>query len=282
VVNSETGVYKSNVPSPTGIPSDPALAGYGALQAKELAEKLITLNPPIEKFISSPFYRCIQTLYPTLDRLAALHPSSPEPKIYGENGLGEWYGTARFDHPSPASPELLKKLFPRYDVTYEPAIIPSTKGETIDGLHDRAAYTLDRIIEQCDQEDVRAIVICTHAATLYAIGRALTGRMPKDVAEEDFRPFTCGISKFVRRSMATMRNENTQPLELWKGQGTPIPKIEWRGGKGVGGGWDCVVNGDCSHLSGGEERGWYVCPKYIYTFSRLEGVLIGKQEIFGR
>jgi transcription factor C subunit 7 len=25
---------------------------------------------------------------------------------------------------------------------------------------------------------------------------------------------------------------------------------------GVGGGWECTVNGDCSFLSGGEERGW--------------------------
>jgi transcription factor C subunit 7 len=195
-----------------------------------------------------------------LDKLATLHPSEPEPKIYGENGVGEWYGMARFDHPSPAQPELLNRLLPRYDVNYKPAIVPSTKGETIGDLHNRTAYALHRIIQQCDEEGVKAIIICTHAATLYAIGRALTGRMPDDIGEEDFRPFTCGISKFVRRENATRQGENIAPVQPWQGEGSPIPTVHWRGGNGVGGGWDCVVNGDCSHLSGGEERGWYVPP----------------------
>ena len=35
-----------------------------------------------------------------------------------------------------------------------------------------------------------------------------------------------------------------------------VPKVDWRAGKGVAGGWDCVINGDCNHLEGGEERGW--------------------------
>lgn len=35
-----------------------------------------------------------------------------------------------------------------------------------------------------------------------------------------------------------------------------VPKADWRAGKGVAGGWDCVINSDCSHLEGGEERGW--------------------------
>jgi transcription factor C subunit 7 len=268
-VERDTGIYHSNIPSPTGIPSDPALAGYGAQQARELAEHLVTLSPPIERFYSSPFYRCIQTLYPAVEKLAALraggsdgdvptNASAPRPqpelKIYAENGLGEWYGTARFDHPSPAKPEVLTALFDRFEMAYRPAIVPSTKGETIEELHDRTAYALQRVIERCDAEGVRSVVVCTHAATLYAVGRALTGRMPADVTEEDFRPFTCGLSKFVRRAGAA---EGMQPpVELWKGVGSPIPETHWRGGRGVGGGWDCEINGDCSFLSGGEERGW--------------------------
>jgi transcription factor C subunit 7 len=191
-------------------------------------------------------------LYPTLDKLSALKPDLPEPQIYGENGLGEWYGTARFDHPSPATPTLLKKLFPRYNTSYKPVIIPSTKGETIDDLHNRTAYALHRVIEQCDREDIKAIIICSHAATIYAIGRALTGRMPEDVTEEDFNTFTCGLSKFVRRGVES----DTVPVGSWQGVGAPIPKVDWRDGKGVGGGWTCEMNGDCSFLSGGEERGW--------------------------
>jgi transcription factor C subunit 7 len=150
---------------------------------------------------------------------------------------------------------VLKSLFPRYELHYTPTIIPDTKGETIDALHDRTAYALHRIIERCDAEGVKAIVICSHAATLYAIGRALTGRMPADVAEEDFRTFTCGLSRFVRRRSGA-RDGSAQEVEVWRGPSYPPPKIAWRGGNGVGGGWECVLNGDCSFLSGGEERGW--------------------------
>lgn len=181
-----------------------------------------------------------------------------ELKVYGDNGLGEWFGTAGFDHPSPASPAVLHKLFPRYELEYKPTIIPDTKGESISDLHDRTAYALHRIVEDCDRQGVRAIVICTHAATLYAVGRALMGRMPRDVGEEDFRAFTCGLSKFVRRSGSSGGEPQGggEEVEKWKGIGNPIPRVQWKNGRGVAGGWDCEVNGDCSFLSGGEERGW--------------------------
>jgi transcription factor C subunit 7 len=180
--------------------------------------------------------------------------SDPEThKIRGENGVGEWYGMARFDHPSPAEPAVLKKLFERYDEQYRPFIKPSVCGESIDELHDRTAYALHKIIEKSDREGVKAILICTHAATLIAIGRALTGRMPEDSSDEDFRPFTCGLTRFVRKA----NKENAGfSVEEWAGPETPIPKVSWRGGRGVGGSWEMRESGDCSFLSGGEERGW--------------------------
>lgn len=167
--------------------------------------------------------------------------------------MGEWYGTARFDHPSPASPALLSTLFPEnlIDISYTPSIVPSTNGESIKSLHDRCAYALHRLIEQSDKEGVEAICICTHAASLIAIGRVLTGRMPSDVGEEDFRPFTCGVSVFQRKSTSL-----AQGVEKWQGEGQNIPSISWDNGEGVGGGWEMTVSGDCSFLSGGEERGW--------------------------
>ncbi|TVY29311.1 Uncharacterized protein LHYA1_G001392 [Lachnellula hyalina] len=247
VVDPKTGTYSASIPSPTGIPSDPALAGYGVAQSHELAAHLKTLSPPIERIYSSPFYRCIQTITPTLDALSSSHSL----KVRGENGIGEWYGLARFDHPSPAEPALLKTLFPHYDETYTPVIKPSVNGENIEELHNRTAYALHRIIEQSDREGVKAIVICTHAATLIAIGRVLTGRMPDDIAEEDFRPFTCGLSTFVREG-----KEVQAGVEEWKGPESRIPSVDWRGGKGVGGGWKLEGSGECGFLSGGEERGW--------------------------
>ncbi|TVY45178.1 Uncharacterized protein LSUB1_G001036 [Lachnellula subtilissima] len=243
IVDPKTGTYSASIPSPTGIPSDPALAGYGVAQSHELAAHLKTLSPPIERIYSSPFYRCIQTITPTLNALSSssTSTSSPSLKVRGENGIGEWYGLARFDHPSPAEPALLKTLFPHYDETYTPVIKPSVNGENIEELHNRTAYALHRIIEQSDREGVKAIVICTHAATLIAIGRVLTGRMPDDIAEEDFRPFTCGLSTFVRKGKGVQAG-----VEEWKGPETGIPSVDWKMGKG----------GECGFLSGGEERGW--------------------------
>ena len=118
---------------------------------------------------------------------------------------------------------------------------------------------MSRIIADLDTEgsEPKAVLLCTHAASLIAIGRALTGKMPEDVNEEDFKPFTCGLSKFVRRPIQPRQEgEPLEPLE--SGSRGPATNVDWRDGKGVGGGWDCVLNGDCSFLDGGEERGWYV------------------------
>jgi transcription factor C subunit 7 len=146
----------------------------------------------------------------------------------------------------------LKKLFPIFDEDYKAVIRPSVNGEGIDDLHNRVAYALHRVIEQCDQEGVKAIVICTHGATLIAVGRALVGRMPEDISEQDFNPFTCGLTTFVRKS-----NEKTNAdIKEWEGPETGIPTVKWREGKGVGGGWEMTVDGDCSFLAEGEERGW--------------------------
>lgn len=252
-MNSDTGAYTTSIKSPTGIASDPALAGYGVDQAHQLADHLISLDPSIDAFYSSPFYRCLQTINPTLAKLETLDPSASALKIRGDNGVGEWYGTARFDHPQAAEPKLLNELFPKFDLAYKPSITPSVNGESIAELHDRTAYALHRIIERSDQEGAKAIIICTHAATLIAIGRALTGHMPENIEEQDFNPFTCGLSKFVRKSTGAGSLAEVSP---WKGPGSEIPEVKWRNGNGVGGGWECVINGDCSFLKGGEERGW--------------------------
>lgn len=254
VVDASTGTYQTSVPSPTNIPSDPALAGHGVLQSHELARKLASVEPPIERLYSSPFYRCLQTLAPTLESLREQKPHNERVllKIRADAGLGEWFGLARFSHPSPAPLSLLCTLFPScLDTAYAPVIVPSPQGESIAALHDRVAYALHRIIEACDRDGVKAIVVCTHAATLLAAARALTGRMPEDVGQDDFGSFTCGLSEFRRR-----KDQTVPAVQAWEGVGRDIPAVPWRGGSGVAGGWDCTVDSDCSFLSGGEERGW--------------------------
>lgn len=108
-----------------------------------------------------------------------------------------------------------------------------------------------------DQRTSKSILICSHAAPLIAMGRALTGNMPDDTSVEDFFVFTAGLSTFRRRGNSRNRDESRDRSLL--ADGTQFVRTRgvpgWEG-RGVGGGWDCVSNGDCSFLSGGAERGW--------------------------
>lgn len=183
------------------------------------------------------------------------------PALTRRTPRSEFYGLARFDHPSPAPLTTLLTHFAGLHSSYAARIVPSPNGESIAALHDRIAYTMHRIVEALDADPSgpKALLICTHAASMICIGRVLTGRMPEDPNEEDFRCGTCALSKFVRRSRgeASAELEGEVRVDMWdKGAPEKIPKVQWRDGKGVMGGWDCVVNGDCSFLSGGEERTW--------------------------
>ncbi|KKY35958.1 putative pgam-domain-containing protein [Diaporthe ampelina] len=125
-----------------------------------------------------------------------------KPAILGEAGLSEWYGSASFEHPTSASSDRLAELFPAFDRSYVPAVVPSRMGESIAQLHDRVALTMDALIKQCDEAGVRAVLLCSHAATAIALGRVLTGNMPENIEAEDFRVFTCSLSAFRRRAAA--------------------------------------------------------------------------------
>lgn len=186
----------------------------------------------------------------------------------------EWYSLAPFPHPHPASPTILHALVPSYSLTYVPSLIPSYStsssppnpnatslgGESPSQLHTRVATALSRVISNADAESGAAevaILVCTHAATMIAAGRVLTGVMPRDINEPDFRAFTCGLSKFVRRPRRERGGEDESALNTSEraGEGM-LPDAAWMNGKGVAGGWECLLNSDCTHLPGGEERGW--------------------------
>ncbi|KAI8222846.1 hypothetical protein K4K61_007476 [Colletotrichum sp. SAR11_59] len=203
LVDPSTGNYTASIPSPTGIPSDPALTAHGVDQAKELGAHLLTVEPPIDAVYSSPYYRCLQTITPFVslkeDEINQgaqkdVGAKSDATVIRPEHGLCEWYGAAPFDHPTPASPDVLKPMFRHLDAAYQSRVFPARKGETIAELHDRVAAAVQAIIEQCDAEGKRAVVLCSHAASIIALGRVLTGNMPENIDAEDFRAFTCGLS----------------------------------------------------------------------------------------
>ncbi|KAK7422884.1 C6 zinc cluster transcription factor-like protein [Neonectria magnoliae] len=266
-VDHSTGIYSASIPSPTGIPADPALTSHGVKQAREMGSYLATLDPPIDAVYSSPYYRCLQTIAPFVEIKRQQLEKEPGDSdattttIRPEYGLCEFFGAAPFDHPIPASPEKLKAFFPAYDDTYMSALAPSRKGEGIDDLYRRVAGAVQAIINRCDAEGRRAVVLCTHAAVVIALGRVLTGRIPDSVDTDDFGAFTCGLSVYRRNHTGKSADQGRSHLG-------GISDSDKRGGIGASnvltsepgdmGKWDCELNSDCSFLSSGAERGWYV------------------------
>ncbi|KAL8991538.1 MAG: hypothetical protein Q9177_000075 [Variospora cf. flavescens] len=226
-LNAATGEYHTNSPSPTEIPNDVPLSAYGVGQSKELAIAVAEIDPPVREVFCSPFYRCLQTIEPAIKKLGEnVH-------VRVDNGIGEWYGhSSTFTHPSPPPLSLLcTKYFPSLNINpeYRPSCIPSPSGETIAGLHDRVAHALSCIIQTVDSESVAegevSILICTHAATLIAIGRCLTGNMPSDVNQEDYLAPCAGLTKFVRRKPSV----NQEVEHGADGKGI----MDWKDGKGA-------------------------------------------------
>lgn len=129
---------------------------------------------------------------------------------------------------------MLMPLFDHLDQDSASLHLPGSNGETIVELHERVRNALDHIVTTLDNEpeQPRTVLICTHAATMIAAGRVLTGQMPEDPDTDDFQSFTAGLSKYVRKN--------------------PNPNPE----NGVAGNWDCELNSETSYLSGGAERGW--------------------------
>lgn len=245
-----TGKYTSSVPYPTKLPADPPLASHGVDQAVEtgvyLASELSELAKQDRlRIYSSLFYRCFQTLKPTVEKLR--ETAQPDLQVRGERGFGEWFGHAWFEQPAPADAKRLKtEFFPFANAEYQSKLVPDRHGERIWELHHRVAQAFSLVIEDVDREydaqgrgsDEVTLLICGHAAQIIASGRVLTGAMPEDLDEEDFQCFTCGISKYKRRSLESSTSTNWQ-------------------GTGVAGGWDCLLNSWCGHLKNGEERGWH-------------------------
>ncbi len=160
------------VPNLSGVRADPALAAHGIAQTKQLTKHILSLPHLPHKIYSSPYYRCIQTILPLAK---ALHLP-----IYLDEGIAEWYGQLHLqqspDHPTPLSVDRWSEFFEGVEFRQgETGIIPSRRGETMEEIHARTKRALDRIIDTADREGVKCLILCTHAATNIALGRALTG-----------------------------------------------------------------------------------------------------------
>ncbi|CAK7268645.1 C6 zinc cluster transcription factor-like protein [Sporothrix epigloea] len=265
-VDPATGVYTGLVPSPTGHFADPALTSHGVSQSQELAAHLVRrptvpgpgdrpIPVPVERIYSSPYYRCLQTIQPFVQAVS----KNDQPELdHGDHdrgheqalppwwavrcdpGLVDWFGPAPFEQPKPASLTLLHdRFFPWIDLNYtHSGVVPRRHGESMAQLHARVAATLTHIIRQCDAEGVRAIVLCTHAASIIAMGRVLTGQLPEDVASKDFDTFTCGLSTFRRRH-ARSRSRPHQPFTAQRprqclDRSTPVASHQQRNAEKTG------------------------------------------------
>ncbi|KAI1435494.1 RNA polymerase III transcription initiation factor complex component [Xylaria sp. CBS 124048] len=297
-VDHLTGIYTPHIRSPTGLPTDPALTSHGVEQAGELAEHLLSLDPLIDQVYSSPYYRCLQTISPFVSRynstrnkaLASEEVAHPQLSIRVESGLSEWYGQAHFEHPTSAPLDDLSTMFADLDANYVSCFAPRRRGESIPQLYERVASCVQDIIAKCDQEGKKAVVICTHAAVVIALGRILTGKIPEDVSVADFNAFTCGLSMYRRQAVRENHNSTATidgpPVIRNRAANSPdarnamqaaaIPSTpgthgtDHPGGPGgpglkhlpqgysfdVASHWTCEADSDCSFLRGGAERGW--------------------------
>ncbi|KAF2197727.1 phosphoglycerate mutase-like protein [Delitschia confertaspora ATCC 74209] len=262
-VNPTTGVYSTTTGaslSPTGIAADPVLSAHGVAQSLELAQHLRHVQPPVDVVYSSPWYRCLQTLKPFTDEWCAY--GKPAGKVKVEPGLGEFFGTAHFKHPSASSVEKLSTLFDNLDRSYTPVRYPNAHGETIQELHDRIAYTLNEIIAvlDADPSQPKSLLICTHAASMIAIGRVLTGQMPADPDTLDFKAYTASLSRFRRKTLELPHYKHEQETMTSDGPSASaksgaFPKVRYQN-YGIRGFWECEQNANADYLSGGPERGW--------------------------
>ena len=165
--------------SKTGIRADPTLAAHGVDQAKELRDHFLSLPAHVrpELIISSPFYRCIETITIVADAL--------DLPIHINPNIGEWFGrTSRGGiNPCPASAKVLQKYFPRVmveDPSTPESIVPLS-GETMAELHSRTRRALQEIISCSQFQGYKTVLLCTHAATNISCGRTLTGDTLLDV-----------------------------------------------------------------------------------------------------
>lgn len=133
----------------------------------------------------------------------------------------EWYGLTHGRYLPCAPLSELKKLFPKLDIENYTSSIPlPTKVETMHDCHLRVKKGLDILVDtlDSDKEQPQIVLLSGHAASAICAVRALLN---------DSRYYvnagTCSLSHLIRQEDKS---------------------------------WKILENGDCSHLSQGEQRSW--------------------------
>jgi transcription factor C subunit 7 len=222
----------------TGIDSDPPLAPHGITQANELANyltnDLLQEGLPIPEMIfSSPFYRCIETIHPTAEKLNLI--------IHPERGIGEWFKPHRKIIPLPVDNKILHKFFNTVPEQMEwewDTVIPSNLGETEDQIFKRCKEFWLKFIPKFELKypEIESIVFITHAATKIALGMSLTGY-------SSVRDFL--IEKDGGDGKTTRIGGSTCSVDIYQLENS-TQNI-----------WKLLINSETKFLSHGDEMNWH-------------------------
>ena len=124
----------------------------------------------------------------------------------------------------------MKSFFPKLDIDHHTSAVPFTADKITDQqVHKRVKKGIDVLMHRLDAEPnpPHTILLAGHAATVICAARALTNNTQLDV-----RNGLCSLSRLLR-----------QP----------------------NGSWELIENGNCDHLSGGDQKLWcfpHVIPDY--------------------
>ncbi len=178
---------------------DPHLSEDGIVQAQQTGARL--RGEGIRHVFSSPFYRAVETAHYIAEAL--------DLPIKIEHGACEWLNAAWFATPPVyQTPDALRAIFPRVDVTYQPLVRP-VHPETNPEMLARCAVTAQRLLAAFPED----MVIIGHGASVSGLAEGFLGRKPNLSCCG-----VCALTKIVRTD------------------GEP----------------ELALNGDTSHLSGGE------------------------------
>lgn len=192
--------------------------------------------------VSSLYYRCLQTAFPTAQKLKM--PIMPEP------GLSEWFPPAfppeSGNHPFPPRIEDVEDHFPEGTLSHDwtPLLYASPRGESTEQLYTRLKRVFRLIEARCEVLGVKRILICCHAAPIIALGRAILDK-PMGSGGRGFAigAGTASLSLYVPV-------DAVYPLKLL---GPAAPNTE---PSAMGPRYRLVLNGSAHHLSKGVERHW--------------------------
>ncbi len=177
-------------------PYDPPLSDDGFVQAQQLAKRLA--GESIAHIFASPFLRTVQTAHVVAEAL--------DLPVKLESGLSEWLNPEWFPAmPQRLSPETLKALYPRIDLSYV-SRVPALYPETDEACLRRAGETARRLAAEFPED----ILLVGHGASVLGGAMELGG----SAAQPDLKVSLCCLFKFARQGQKWVMELNGDTSHL--------------------------------------------------------------------